>query len=70
MRLSDYLRLTGESQTEFARRIGVTDGTVTKYLHRGHIPRPEIMTAIREATNDAVTPNDFYPSPEPTQKTA
>ncbi|MAG24660.1 hypothetical protein CMI47_03685 [Candidatus Pacearchaeota archaeon] len=42
--------------------------TVTRYLNKQRLPKPEIMLAIQDATDGAVAPADWYP--EPTGKAA
>jgi transcriptional regulator with XRE-family HTH domain len=60
MRLNDYLEASGTTPSAFARRLGVSSETVRRYCEGTRIPRPEIMRRIVEATDNKVTPNDFF----------
>ena len=60
MRLSAYLSDKGESTAEFAARLGVTGEAVRLWLNGERIPRQEMMVRISQATDNAVTPNDFF----------
>lgn len=59
MKLTDYLRETGETGTGFAKRIGVAQATINRYCKGVRTPRPEIMQRIQAETHGDVTPNDF-----------
>lgn len=59
MTLVDYLKETGTSRADFARKIGVRHITVSRYL-AGRIPEPRIMEKIALATGSRVTANDFF----------
>lgn len=59
MRLSEYLERAGISYTEFARRLGVSRHTVSRYASGERVPRPEIQQAIFRLTGGLVTPSDF-----------
>lgn len=60
MKLADYLILHAITPTEFAKRIGKPQPTVSRYVNGERIPEPEMMALIVEATKGQVTPNDFY----------
>lgn len=60
MTLSDWLVQNKLSPTDFAKRIGKPQATVSRYAAGKRIPEPETMKVIVEATEGAVTPNDFY----------
>lgn len=62
MKLNDFLRLTGMSARQFAKGIGVTPQSMSRYLHHGRVPRSQVMQRIYTVTQGAVTPNDFYPA--------
>ncbi len=64
MTLAEYLSKNEIRRDEFAHRIGVSEVSVTRYANGRRTPRPESMRAIIEATNGAVTPNDFLPPVE------
>ena len=59
MTLDCYLKKHGLTHTAFATRIGSTVQSVHRYVHGQRYPRPEIMRRIVEATDGAVTANDF-----------
>lgn len=59
MTLSQYLALTGLTQQQFGRLIGVTQITVSRYVHGLRIPRVEHLRRIAEVTQGAVMPEDF-----------
>jgi len=61
MKLNDWLatRETEISNSEFAERIGVSRQAVWRYRLGERMPRPDVISRIREATRGAVTANDF-----------
>lgn len=60
MTLTDYLRSTGLSMNEFARRIGAKNArTVQRYTGHGRIPSGLMMARIVAATGGLVQPTDF-----------
>jgi hypothetical protein len=59
MKLSDYLKLQGTSQADFAKEIGETPQNVNRYV-KGRIPGERQMKKIVSATGGLVTANDFY----------
>jgi transcriptional regulator with XRE-family HTH domain len=64
MNLQAYLDRNDLSRADFAKQIGVSEVAVTRYIGGKRMPRPEVLSKIREATNGAVTPNDFLPEQE------
>lgn len=60
MKLADYLKEFGRTQSDFADRIGVSQAMVNGYLKKGNVPRPSIMKKIVTETKGAVQPQDFY----------
>lgn len=63
MKLSDYLSGQNESPAAFAAAIGVSRQAVHRYKAGERVPRPEVLSRIRAATNGAVTADDFMPAP-------
>jgi DNA-binding transcriptional regulator YdaS (Cro superfamily) len=63
MKLSDYLELGNIDAAAFAARINVTPKAVSYWISGDRTPRPEQMQKIIDATNGAVTPNDFLALP-------
>lgn len=70
MRLPEWLRANGVSQVAFARRIGTSAASVTRYCGGNRMPRPAQLVAIDRETKGAVTANDFMPAkpPRPARK--
>lgn len=61
MRLADFLRRRGLTDSAFARQIGVRSQSVGRYANEGRFPRaPFIVNIVRE-TNGLVRPEDFLP---------
>lgn len=48
-RLAELLRQKGITQKELAERVGVTEATVSRYLHSERIPKSEIIANIATA---------------------
>lgn len=60
MTLADYLRDTETPQRDFAARLGVSEGTVSRWISRVRIPRPEHIRAIAEATEGRVAAASWF----------
>jgi transcriptional regulator with XRE-family HTH domain len=61
MKLDHYIKERGVTEQELATATGYSQGTINK-LRNGKInPTLELLTRVTEATNGAVTPNDFLP---------
>ncbi len=60
MTLQQYLTQTGLSQQKFADLVGITQMTVSRYVHGLRLPRRAHMQRIYEVTGGSVTPNDFF----------
>lgn len=58
MTLDRYLSEQKLTQHAFAKRIGVTQSRVSRILSGGTVPG-RLLQRIYEATDGAVTPNDF-----------
>ena len=58
MKLSEWLANSGTSQSELARRLGVTQGRVSQ-LVAGALPSLELANKIATATGNKVRPADF-----------
>lgn len=67
MTLEAYLARNGLTQWEFASLIGVSQPTVSRLSSGGHNAPLSLLKDIFDATNGAVTPNDFLP-PAPIRK--
>ena len=64
MKLKAFLDATDETIPDFAKRIGVDRGAVSKYVHGRRVPRAHVMKRIHAVTDGLVTPNDFYDLPK------
>ncbi|MBY0330690.1 MAG: type II toxin-antitoxin system CcdA family antitoxin [Acetobacteraceae bacterium] len=62
MKLEVWLAETGTRPADLARRCGVNIVTVYKWRSGTIFPRPAQLTALAEATQGAVTANDFVPA--------
>ena len=63
MRLTEYLELPGIDRQGFAEKLGVHPDTLYKWERGDRRPRKEFMALISEATEGAVSPNDFFDLP-------
>jgi transcriptional regulator with XRE-family HTH domain len=61
MTLSDYLKLNGITEVEFAALIGRSQSAVNRIKLGRRQPDWETLRRIAKATQGAVTPNDFLP---------
>jgi len=64
MKLTDYLSHTGMSAETFAKKLDVTVSAVNFWRNGDRTPRIAQMRKIFDATDGAVTPNDFMPPSE------
>lgn len=60
MTLKDYLAREGNTATRLATACDVSVSTITRAADGTTIPSRELMGKIHEATDGAVTPNDFF----------
>ena len=58
-----YLEQQKLTYSAFARKIGVSPQAVRRYVTGERRPSADIMTAIAQATDGEVRPNDFFDSP-------
>ena len=63
MDLKTYISEQGCSLHTFGQQVGVTQSAVSRWLCGNRSPSPAMMRKIMEATNGAVTPNDFFELP-------
>ena len=59
MKLAEYIALKGTNVADFAKRIGVTQQTVYRYLDGSRLPRWDVMWRISKVTGAAVEPRDW-----------
>lgn len=60
MTLAAYLKVTDQTYEDFAPQVDAKPRTVGKWARGERIPRPAKMALIRTATNEQVSPADFY----------
>jgi transcriptional regulator with XRE-family HTH domain len=48
--LAAYLTATGQTQAQFAKRFGLTQGMVSRYVSGQVLPRPKMALRISAAT--------------------
>ena len=64
MKLADYMALVGIKDTAFAEKVGRDQSTISR-IRRGEVlPDWSTVARIAEATDGAVTANDFMPALE------
>jgi len=66
MKLAAYLLEKSIDLPDFAAAVGVSKEAVRLWIAGERTPRAMQMQSIIDATNGAVTPNDFLPTPSPT----
>lgn len=59
MKLRSYLSGRGETQAQFAARIGVHPISVSRYVTGRRLPEPDVIRRIVVATDGAVTADDL-----------
>lgn len=62
MKLADYILQQGISNAEFARRSGLSEGTISLLCKDESWLKRDTAERIFRATDGAVTPNDFLSS--------
>jgi transcriptional regulator with XRE-family HTH domain len=64
MKLADWLTQNTVPDAAFAETIGVSRQALWRYKADERMPRPAILSRIREATGGSVTADDFLPTVE------
>jgi transcriptional regulator with XRE-family HTH domain len=59
MKLIDYMTSNNINAAKLAEKANVPASTITRLLSGARVPRLSLLEKIMEATNGAVTPNDF-----------
>lgn len=59
MKLADYMALHNINAAKLADKANVPASTITRLLNGTRVPRLSLLQKIMEATDGAVTPNDF-----------
>lgn len=70
MKLSTYLKLDGRTATDLAALTGCAVSTITRAAKGEITPSRDLMVKLIDATDGAVTPNDFFEVPEASQAAA
>lgn len=60
MKLTAYLKKTGETDKSFAKRAGLSIFAIRKYRSGARIPRPKNMMRIKKITKESVCESDWY----------
>ena len=64
MILKEYLKFCGVTNKDFAKRIGITPVSLSRYISGERLPEKEIILKISSLTDGAVNPDDFYFKPK------
>jgi len=64
MKLSDYIKLEGNSATALADKAGVAVSSITRAAKGDIYPSADLMRLIIEHTDGQVRPDDFFDLPE------
>ena len=59
MKLKEYLKENKITKEQFANSMGVSYGSVIKWVYGDRFPRPTALNKIHELTNGKVTVYDF-----------
>ncbi len=70
MTLDEYFKTQDPkvSHADFAKRIGVTQAAISRYVNGERFPSPELIRKIHEATAECVTANDLVKGFEEAQQ--
>lgn len=70
MTLDEYFKKQDPkvSHADFAKRIGVTQAAISRYVNGERFPSPELIRKIHEATDKCVTANDLLKGFEEAQE--
>ena len=60
MRLKDYLKFKKISNIEFAKNLGISHISLSRYISGERFPEKKNLLKIYKTTDGLVTPNDFY----------
>lgn len=68
--LRSYLDRTGLTLEKFGASVGVAQSTLSRIIHRRHMPSMALVARIALATKGALSANDFLPpAPPPRART-
>jgi predicted site-specific integrase-resolvase len=70
MTLKQWLKKSKTGVAQFAEQVGIARFTLQRYLHKGRLPPPPVMTEIHRVTKGEVAPNDFYRLTAPRKRKA
>ena len=60
MKLVEYLTVSGITLSNFAKSVGVSQASMSRYTAGNRVPRPAILRRIVAASDGAVQANDFF----------
>jgi transcriptional regulator with XRE-family HTH domain len=60
LKLREYRRRHRLTLARLARRVGVSEGAISRYETGARVPCFPVMARITRATAGAVSPNDFF----------
>jgi transcriptional regulator with XRE-family HTH domain len=60
MKLAEYLKAQGMTETAFAEQLGVRQATVNRYVRNDRFPDQVTIERIAELTDNKVTVTDWY----------
>lgn len=64
MKLSEYIKLDGNTATALAEKAGVSVSSITRAAKGDIYPSADLMRLIIEHTDGAVRPDDFFDLPD------
>ena len=68
MDLIQYIKSTHTTQTEMARRLGVSKAAMSRYISGRRVPSREVIQKIYDATDGIVCPAVFFLTPSQRQR--
>jgi DNA-binding XRE family transcriptional regulator len=63
-KLDAYLRTEQLTNAAFAKRVGVSEATISRIRKKKQVPSWDLIVRIVTETNGAIAPNDFYVAPQ------
>ncbi len=64
-KLKTYLKDNGISHDAFAKEVGATQATITRYVRGDRFPAPDMIVRIAVATKGMISASDWYSSLTP-----
>jgi DNA-binding transcriptional regulator YdaS (Cro superfamily) len=63
MKLNEYLKINGLQNRDMAKKLNVSDTSISLWISGDRFPRRSVACRIIEATNGQVTYEDLYGTP-------